>query len=138
MKRILALDYGDKKIGIAISDPMKIIAKPLMVINNLSYKHILFEIQNLITDQHIEKIVVGLPLTLKNKKSIQTKKVLKFIEELNKDINLPIIAYDERLTSKIAIQSLINQGVKTGHNKKDIDKTAAAIFLQDYLDDPTE
>ena len=138
MKRILALDYGDKKIGVAISDPMKIIAKPLMVINNLSYKHILFEIQNLITDQNIEKIVVGLPLTLKNKKSIQTKKVLKFIEELNKDINLPIIAYDERLTSKIAIQSLINQGVKTGHNKKDIDKTAAAIFLQDYLDDPTK
>jgi len=138
LKRILALDYGDKKIGIAISDPMKIIAKPLMVINNLSYKHILFEIQNLITDQHIEKIVVGLPLTLKNKKSIQTKKVLKFIEELNKDINLPIIAYDERLTSKIATQSLINQGVKTGHNKKDIDKTAAAIFLQDYLDDPTK
>ena len=138
MKRILALDYGDKKIGVAISDPMKIIAKPLMVINNFSYKHILFEIQNLITEQNIEKIVVGLPLTLKNKKSIQTKKVLKFIEELNKDINLPIIAYDERLTSKIATQSLINQGVKTGHNKKDIDKTAAAIFLQDYLDDPTK
>ena len=138
MKRILALDYGDKKIGVAISDPMKIIAKPLTVIKNLSYKYILLEIQNLITDMDIEKIVVGLPLTLKNKESIQTKKVLKFIEELNKDVNLPIIAYDERLTSQIAIQSLITQGVKTGHNKKEIDKTAAAIFLQDYLDDPTE
>jgi len=136
LKRILALDYGDKKIGVAISDPMQIIAKPLTIINNLSYKHILAEIENLILKNNVEKLVIGLPLTLKNKESIQTEKVLKFIKQVKVDIDLPIISYDERLTSQIATQSLINQGIKTGHNKKEIDKTAAAIFLQNYLDEP--
>ena len=83
----------------------------------------------------MEKIVVGLPITLKNKYSIQTEKVSVFIEILKNNISIPVDSYDERLSSKIAIQSLITQGVKTGHNKKEIDKTAAAIFLQNYLDD---
>ena len=138
MKRILALDYGDKKIGVAISDPMQIIAKPLLVINNLNYKNNLNEIEKLILENDIEKIVVGLPLTLKNTESIQTEKVITFINQLKSDLSLSVIAYDERLTSQIAKQSLIKQGIKTGHNKQDIDKTAAAIFLQNYLDDPTE
>ena len=138
MKRILALDYGDKKIGVAISDPLQIIAKPLIVINNLNYKNNLNEIEKLILENDIEKIVVGLPLTLKNTESIQTEKVITFINQLKSDLSLSVIAYDERLTSQIAKQSLIKQGIKTGHNKKDIDKTAAAIFLQNYLDDPTE
>jgi len=138
LKRILALDYGDKKIGVAISDPMQIIAKPLLVINNLNYKNNLNEIEKLILENDIEKIVVGLPLTLKNTESIQTEKVITFINQLKSDLSLSVIAYDERLTSQIAKQSLIKQGIKTGHNKKEIDKTAAAIFLQNYLDDPTE
>ncbi len=138
MKRILALDYGDRKIGVAISDPLQIIAKPLIVIDNLNYKNNLNEIEKLIIDYNVDKIIVGLPLTLKNKKSIQTEKVLTFINQLESDLELPIIAYDERLTSQIAKQSLVKQGIKTGHNKKDVDKTAAAIFLQNYLDDPTE
>ena len=138
MKRVLALDYGDKKIGVALSDPMEIIAKPLLVIDNKNYNHVLNEVQSLINDYSIKKIVIGLPLTLKNKKSIQTEKVLEFVDKIKVDIIVPIITYDERLTSKIAVQSLIKQGIKTGHNKKDIDKTAAAIFLQNYLDDPTQ
>ena len=138
MKRVLALDYGDKKIGVALSDPMEIIAKPLLVIDNKNYKHVLDEVQVLIDDYNIKKIVVGLPLTLKNKKSIQTEKVLDFVEKIKVDVVVPITTYDERLTSKMAVQSLIKQGIKTGHNKKDIDKTAAAIFLQNYLDDPTK
>ena len=138
MKRVLALDYGDKKIGVALSDPMEIIAKPLLVIDNKNYKHVLVEVKLLINDYNIKKIVVGLPLTLKNKKSIQTEKVLEFVEKIKVDIVVPVTTYDERLTSKMAIQSLIKQGIKTGHNKKDVDKTAAAIFLQNYLDDPTQ
>jgi putative Holliday junction resolvase len=138
LKRVLALDYGDKKIGVALSDPMEIIAKPLLVIDNKNYNHVLNEVQSLIDDYSIKKIVIGLPLTLKNKKSIQTEKVLEFVDKIKVDIIVPIITYDERLTSKIAVQSLIKQGIKTGHNKKDIDKTAAAIFLQNYLDDPTQ
>ena len=135
MHRILALDYGDKKIGIAISDPMQIIAKPFKTLVNTTNKNIFLELNQIISEYDVEKIVVGLPITLKNKYSVQTEKVSVFIELLKSNIPIPVDSYDERLSSKIAIQSLIEQGIKTGHNKKEIDKTAAAIFLQNYLDD---
>ena len=135
MNRILALDYGDKKIGIAISDPMQIIAKPFKTLDNTTNENVFLELNQIISEHDVEKVVVGLPITLKNKYSIQTEKVDAFIELLKDNISIPVDAYDERLSSQIAIQSLIEQGVKTGHNKKEIDKTAAAIFLQNYLDD---
>ena len=135
MNRILALDYGDKKIGVAISDPMQVIAKPFKTLNNTTNKDTLLKLNHIISEYDIEKVVVGLPLTLKNKYSIQTEKVITFIEFLKKNISISVHSYDERFSSKIAIQSLIQQGIKTGHNKKEIDKTAAAIFLQNYLDD---
>ena len=138
MGRILALDYGDKKIGVAISDPMKIIAKPLQIIMNSNYKRVLNEINNLIKELDIEMILVGLPITMKNTSSEQTQKVIEFINQLKDNLSIDIETYDERLTSKMAIKSLVMQGVKTGHNKYEIDKTSAAIFLQNYLDDPTK
>ena len=135
MNRILALDYGDKKIGIAISDPMQIIAKPFKTLDNTTNDNTLLQLNQIISEYNVEKIVVGLPITLKNKYSIQTEKVSVFIDFLKNNISIPVDSYDERLSSKIAIQSLIKQGIKTGHNKKEVDKTAAAIFLQNYLDD---
>ena len=138
MNRILALDYGDKKIGVAISDPMQIIAKPFKTLVNTTNKNIFLELNQIISEYSVEKIVVGLPITLKNKYSIQTEKVSVFIELLKNNVSIPVDSYDERLSSKIAIQSLIEQGIKTGHNKKEIDKTAAAIFLQNYLDDKSK
>ena len=135
MNRILALDYGDKKIGVAISDPMQVIAKPFKTLNNTTNKDTLLKLNHIISEYDIEEVVVGLPLTLKNKYSIQTEKVITFIKFLKKNISISVHSYDERFSSKIAIQSLIQQGIKTGHNKKEIDKTAAAIFLQNYLDD---
>ena len=138
MKRILALDYGDKKIGVAISDPMQIIAKPFKTLNNTTNKNILLELNEIISEYDINKIIVGLPITLKNKYSIQTDKVNIFIEFLKENLSIHVDSYDERLSSKIAIQSLVKQGIKTGHNKREIDKTAAAIFLQNYLDDKSK
>ena len=138
MGRILALDYGDKKIGVAISDPMKIITKPLRIIMNLGYKRVLNEINDLIKELDIEMIVVGMPITMKNTSSKQTQKVIEFINQLKDDLSIDIEPYDERLTSKMATKSLVMQGIKTGHNKHEIDKTSAAIFLQNYLDDPTK
>ena len=79
MGRILALDYGNKKIGVAISDPMKIIAKPLQVIMNSGYKRVLNEINNLIKELDIEMILVGLPITMKNTSSEQTQKLLNLL-----------------------------------------------------------
>ena len=135
MKRILGLDHGDRRIGLALSDPLQIIAKPFETIDLKFAKNIFDLLNSIIKEQNVEKIIVGYPITLKNKFSIQTKKVLKFVELLKKNVQIEVKLYDERLTSQIAQKSLIMQGVKTGHNKDDVDKTAAAVFLQNYLDE---
>ena len=135
MKRILGLDHGDRRIGLALSDPLQIIAKPFETIDLKFAKNIFDLLNSIIKEKDVEKIIVGYPITLKNKFSIQTKKVLKFVELLKKNVQIEVKLYDERLTSQIAQKSLIMQGVKTGHNKDDVDKTAAAVFLQNYLDE---
>ncbi len=134
LNRILAIDYGDKKVGLALSDPMKIIAKPYKTIINNSKESLLSDIIQIIQLKDVNEIVVGLPKTLKNTYSEQTYKVKDFIDYLTSSLDINIVIVDERLSSIEAKRSLINQGIKTGHNKKDVDMTAAALFLQNYLD----
>ena len=133
MDRILGIDYGSSKIGLALSDPLKIIAKPFETIDNISDEKSLKIICSMIDEYFISEIVIGLPITLKNSFSKQTSIVEKFIELLKEKLSIKITIVDERLSSIEAKKSLIQQGVKTGHNKKEIDKTAAALFLQSYL-----
>ena len=133
--RILALDYGEKRVGLAISDIMKIIAKPFKTLSNTSDKSVINELKIIIVEKSIEKIVVGLPTTMSNQESKQTKIVIQFINQLKTAVDIPVISYDERLTSIEAKRSLISQGIKTGYNKGAVDMTAAAIFLQNHLDE---
>jgi len=133
--RILSIDYGDSRIGLAISDVMKIIAKPYKTIKNLSEKEVLNSIKQIVEEKNVEKIIVGLPITLKNTYSEQTKKVQKFVSFLDEEINVPVLTYDERLTSIEAKRSLSKQGIKLKNKKGIVDMTAAAIFLQGYLDE---
>ena len=135
MKRILGLDHGERRIGLALSDPLQIIAKPFKTLDLLNHNNIFQTINDIVIENNIESIVVGYPLTLQNDLSIQTEKVLKFVAELKKNVSIDVFLYDERLSSYIAKKSLISQGIKTGHNKDEIDKTAAAVFLQNYLDE---
>ena len=134
MNRILAIDYGDVRIGLAMSDLMQIIAKPYKTIKNTDRNEIFIQLENIIEENNIGKIIVGLPITLKGGHSEQTNKVLSFVKELKLYMEIDIDTYDERLSSLQAKKSLIHQGIKTGHNKEQIDQTAAAIFLQGYLD----
>mgnify|MGYP001246576179 FL=1 len=134
MNRILAIDYGDVRIGLAMSDLMQIIAKPYKTIKNTDRNEIFIQLENIIEENNIGKIIVGLPITLKGGHSEQTNKVLSFVKELKLYMKIDIDTYDERLSSFQAKKSLILQGIKTGHNKEQIDQTAAAIFLQGYLD----
>ena len=133
MGRVLGLDYGDSRIGIALSDPLKMIASPLKTISNKSSEFIKKKLSYFIIDNDIELIVVGLPISLKGKETEQTKKVKLFIKKIN-CFNIPVFTQDERLSSISAKKSLIIQKIKTGHNKQLIDSTAAAIFLQQFLD----
>ena len=134
MGRLLAIDHGEKRLGLAISDPNQIISKPLktLIISDLQY--ILNELVKIISDYDIEKLIIGLPVGMDGKKTQQTGKVEAFKEYLQNKIDVPIVMFDERLSSVSAKKSLISQGIKTGYNKSKIDQTAAAIFLQHYLE----
>ena len=134
MSRVLGIDYGERRLGLAVSDSLEIIAKPLKTLDRKKTFDYFSEILNIVIEKNVHKIVVGLPLTLKGKHSDQTKVVQKFIEKLKQAVKIPVIHIDERLSSVAAVRSLKEMGVKTGHEKGRIDETAAAIILQEYLD----
>ena len=134
MGRLLAIDYGEKRLGLAISDPNQIISKPLKTIILTDSQYIYNELEKIISDYEIQKLIIGLPLGMDGKNTQQTSKVEAFKEDLQNKISIPVILFDERLSSVSAKKSLISQGIKTGHNKSKIDQTAAAIFLQHFLD----
>ena len=134
MGRLLAIDYGEKRLGLAISDPNQIISKPLKTIILSDSQYIYNELEKIISDYKIQKLIIGLPLGMDGKNTQQTSKVEAFKEDLQNKISIPVILFDERLSSVSAKKSLISQGIKTGHNKSKIDQTAAAIFLQHFLD----
>ena len=134
MGRLLALDIGERRIGVALSDPMHIIASPYSVIDRKLTPDYKAEIKKMIYEKQVEALVIGLPLTLKNRISKQTEKVQLIIKELTSELALPVHTIDERLSSVSAKNTLKLKGVKTGHNKGEIDKIAAAIFLQEFLD----
>ena len=133
MKRILCLDYGEKRIGLALSDPLKIIAYPYKTIINFGLNKLKYEIKKIIAKEAIESIVIGLPIGLNGKDTIQTKKVREFRLQIL-DLNIPIHFEDERLSSLAASKSMKMEKIKTGFNKGMIDKRAAAIILQQFLD----
>ena len=134
MGRLLAIDYGEKRLGLAISDPNQIISKPLKTIILSDSQYIYNELEKIISDYEIQKLIIGLPIGMDGKNTQQTSKVEAFKEDLQNKISIPVILFDERLSSVSAKKSLISQGIKTGHNKSKIDQTAAAIFLQHFLD----
>ena len=134
MGRLLAIDYGNKRVGLAISDPTQIIAKPYKTVAYSDNENLLTQIRTIISNKKIEKIILGLPLNMKGNKSHQTNLTIEFCDFLKENCDIPILIYDERLSSLSAKKSLVLQGVKTGYNKARIDETAAAIFLQQYLD----
>ncbi len=134
MSRILGIDYGDRRIGLALSDPLQIIAKPLTVIDRKYILDYFSAIEKIVIDMKIISIVVGIPMNMKGEKSIQTNKTIKFIKLLEANLNIPIIGIDERLSSLTAEKYLSQQFIKPSQNKELIDETAAAIILQEYLD----
>ena len=133
MGRILGVDYGDSRIGLALSDPEKIIASPYKTVNNNNRPQLLDIFNTIIKEKNIEIIVLGLPISLRGNETTQTKKV-RIFGQILEGFRIPIIYQDERLSTISAQNSLIKENIKTGHNKDKIDKRAAAIILQQYLD----
>jgi len=132
MSRILALDYGQKRIGVAISDELGIIASSVGFIANKGKKHFIPEIKDLCQKHSVAKMIVGLPKSLSGDHTQQTVVTEKFIKLLKAELEVTIEDVDERLTSVMAKQFATGKGKR--HKDEDIDSAAARVMLQDYLD----
>ena len=133
MGRLLAIDYGDRRVGLALTDPLKMIASPYRTIINKNNTILIEEIERIIAAEDVELTIVGLPLGMAGQKTEQTKKVEEFVDKLT-DRGIIIKYEDERWSSVAAKRSMKEQNIKSGYNKDLVDQTAAAIFLQQYLD----
>jgi len=131
--RTLGIDFGSKRVGLALSDRLNLIASPYKTLNYISEKELIAQLKSIVYENNIEIFVLGLPINMKGEDTIQTKKVRNF-KKLLSGLGLPVIYEDERLSSISAKNSLVLQNIKTGHHKGAIDRTAAAIILQQYLD----
>ncbi|MFH1700210.1 MAG: Holliday junction resolvase RuvX [Candidatus Zixiibacteriota bacterium] len=132
--RFLGLDYGGRRIGIAISDPQGIIARPMNTLIVSGMNNATEQIKNLIDENEIAGIVIGLPLNLSGQPSDLSREAELFASELEKQIELPIYFEDERFSSKQAEKVLHSHGKKIRGNKEIIDRISAAIILQAFLD----
>jgi len=134
MPRVLGVDYGERKVGLAVSDPLKIIAGPLATERVSSMAEAAEKVLGRASEYDVELILVGYPWNLKGEKSRQTLRVDTFIEMLRTDGRFPVEIWDESFSSERAKDILIAKGIKTGHNKTKVDEMAARIILQEYLD----
>jgi len=128
------LDVGDVRIGVAVSDPSEIIAQGLESITRIGPKKDIEAINNLVNQHEAGEMVVGLPKMMDGRIGIQAQKVMDFVESLKAEIEIPIVLWDERLTTVSANRVLIEANVSRRKRKKVVDKMAAALILQGYLD----
>jgi putative Holliday junction resolvase len=134
MGRILAFDYGRKRIGLAVTDPMQIIASPLTTIGASEIESFL---QNYLNKENVDEFVIGYPVQMNNKPSDSVKYIDPFLKRLGKLFpEKPVHLVDERFTSKIALQTIIDGGVKKKdrRDKKLADKISASLILQTFLE----
>ena len=133
MGRILAIDYGTKRTGIAVTDEMQIIASGLTTVET---KELVAFLKDYITTENVDKFVVGLPKQMDNTASESEVYIQKFLEVLAKSIpDIPVVRVDERFTSKMAFQTMIDSGLKKKQrkNKALVDEISATLILQSYL-----
>jgi putative holliday junction resolvase len=132
--RILALDHGTKRIGVAISDAMKMIAQPLEFIPAEPFADFLARLKQILREQEVELVLVGIPRNMDGSYGPAALKAQEFVAVLRETLTVPIQTWDERLTSVQANRFLIEANVRRKDRKEKVDKTAAAILLQSYLD----
>jgi len=132
--RILALDHGTKRIGIAVSDELKMIATPLEFVLAEPFTDFVLRLKQIIREKEVELILIGMPRNMDGSYGPAALKVQEFIAVLKDLVAIPIKTWDERLTSAQAQRFLIQGGVRRQERKEKVDKMAASILLQSYLD----
>ncbi len=134
--RMLGIDYGDKRIGVAVSDPLMITTKGLETILFTTNEDVILKFVQIINEYKIEKIIIGNPIKMNGKEETQSEKVKLFANSLKSTLNnsIEIILWDERLTSQEAHKFMIHASKKIKAEKKLINELSARIILQSYLD----
>ncbi len=132
--RILALDHGTKRVGVAVSDELKMIAHPLEYIPAEPVEGLFERLKELLREKEVELILLGMPRNMDGSYGPAALKVQEFAAVLHTKFAVPIKMWDERLTTTQAQKFLISAGVRRNQRKEKVDQTAAAIFLQSYLD----
>lgn len=135
--RILGLDYGSKTVGVAVSDPLGLTAQRVETIwrkQENKLRRTLARIEELAAEYKVERIVVGLPKNMNNTMGERAEKSLEFKEILEKRTSLPVVMWDERLTTVEAERTLMEAGVRRENRKEYLDSIAAVLILQGYLD----
>jgi putative Holliday junction resolvase len=135
MGRYMALDIGDRRIGVALSDPLQILASPLQTIVRTSDEYALLEIIRLVNKHEAEKLIVGMPYSLDGTIGPQAEKVLSFKAKMAAQLNIEVVLQDERLSSVTADMKLKETRKKSARLKEKIDAAAATVILQSYLDE---
>jgi putative Holliday junction resolvase len=132
--RILAVDYGERNFGLAISDPERKLSLPLPAFRARSHREFIHHLCELISSESVGLVVVGIPSTLKGNESKKTKEVMVFLQKLKERLPVPVEGYDERLTTRAALKKMRQAEMKFKKHKDKVDSLAAAEILQSYLD----
>lgn len=138
--RVLGLDYGSKTVGVAVSDPLGLTAQGVETIwrkQENKLRRTLARIEELVSEYQVERIIVGYPKNMNNTIGERAQKSLEFKEMLEKRTGLPVVMWDERLTTVEANRTLMEAGVRRENRKQYMDELAAVFILQGYLDSLT-
>ena len=133
MPRILAVDWGERRIGLAVSDPTGTIATGLPTLEARGAAHAIERVAAIAGEQEAERIVVGLPLLLSGARGEAADSAQAFADALAAKVAIPVDTYDERLTSALSARRLRETGVRTGHARKKVDQGAAVALLESFL-----
>ncbi len=134
LSRILGIDYGEKRIGLAISDPLRITAQGIDTLERRGWEEDLGAIREIVTQHQVEKVIVGLPRRMNGTIGRQAQRVEDFVRRLAEGIGLPVETWDERLTTVAAERALLEGSVRRKKRKLLRDRLAAVFILQGYLD----
>ncbi len=132
--RILGIDYGEKRIGLAISDPLGLTAQGLPTIERVDGEDYLRKLADLIKEKGVSRIIVGLPKSMNDTIGKKAEEVLEFVEVLKSHLNLPVVTVDERLTTVRAYKAMSETKMSLRKKQKKVDMISAQFILQSYLD----
>jgi putative Holliday junction resolvase len=132
--RLMALDVGERRIGIALSDPSRLLARSLDVLRRRSLEADMEVLGSLVEEHEVEKIIVGHPLGLDGRPGEQARRSQEYAGELQRVLGVPVVLWDESFSSERARQIMIEAGKKRKERAERLDAVAAAVILQDYLD----